>query len=151
MGQTLEILIVVKINGNPFTKLLVMVLPFVIRTLRIFLQKNYLLYHPLRYCQFYSEQLIHIVQIYLPPGRIRTFIADMIEALYSLPVRHQTVMLGDFNNWGVSQLHYYRALVLFNSQNSKHMYMGEYYTWYLTMTHLLIQHYGFQHLFQTVF
>lgn len=38
-----------------------------------------------------------IVLIYQQPGRIRTFIADLMEALLSLPVNHGTVVLGDFN------------------------------------------------------
>ena len=38
-----------------------------------------------------------IVLIYWQPGRIGTFIVDLNEALHSLLVHHQTVLLVDFN------------------------------------------------------
>ena len=38
-----------------------------------------------------------IVLIYQPPSKIRTFIADLIEALHLLPSHHPTVVLGNFN------------------------------------------------------
>ena len=89
--------IVTKVIGYHFTDLLFMVFPLNIKLLRFPLWKNFLLYHSLRHYQFYLEQTIHIMLmflIYKPPGAIVTFIADLIEALHSLLVHHRTVLLG---------------------------------------------------------
>ena len=59
-GENLEILTVVKMIKNHFTNLPVMVLPYVIKPSRFSWQKDFLLYHPLRYYQFYLEQVIHM-------------------------------------------------------------------------------------------
>lgn len=119
------------------------------QTSKISLSNNFLFFHPLRRILpvLSREGDTHMLKvlIYPPPGRIETFIADLIEALHSLPVHHWTVIMDNFNidqkfQGSISLLAALLQEFSFIQCNSIATHI-QILGLFLTMTHLSNQHY----------
>ena len=99
MGKTLEILAVNENNWKSVQKFTSYSFVIFYQTSKISFVEEFLILSPIEIppVLFSAGDKISIVLIYQPPGRIVTFIADLIQALHSLLVHYQTVVLGDSN------------------------------------------------------